>query len=105
VFVGIRCDKLDSTLLLGVDIFERHGTDPATEFLQQLTGKYDLSDTEFLVDGYSFLTTLCHLDLSGHLNYFERNLIEKWFHTLKMRVDCFHKSWVGSQTAVVKWLA
>src|SRR6056297_1561036 len=28
---------LDSKLLLGVELFDRRGTDPATEFLQQLT--------------------------------------------------------------------
>jgi transposase-like protein len=96
---------LDSKLLLGVDLFERRGTDPATEFLQELAEKHDLSNTEFLVDGYGYLTALFRLDLSGHLNYVDRNLIEKWFHTPKMRVDCFHNSWVGSRAAVDQWLA
>ena len=39
------------------------------------------------------------------MNYTERNLIEKWFHTLKMRVDRFHHSWVGSRRSVREWLA
>ena len=28
--------------------------------------------------------------LSGQLEYRERNTIEKWFHTLSMRIDRFH---------------
>jgi transposase-like protein len=95
---------LDSKLLLGVDLFDRRGTDPVTEFLEQLAEKHDLSNTEFLVDGYGYLTALFRLDLSGHLDYVDRSLIEKWFQTLKMRVDRFHNSWVGSQTAVAQWL-
>jgi transposase-like protein len=96
---------LDSKVLLGLDLFERRGTDPATEFLRQLSEKHDLSATEFLVDGYGYLTALFRLDLSGHLNCVDRNLIETWFHTLTMRVDRFHNSWVGSQAAVAQWLA
>ncbi|WP_136601186.1 IS6 family transposase [Salinigranum halophilum] len=96
---------LDTKLLLGINLSERRGTDPATEFLRQLTKKHDLSDTEFLVDGYGYLTALFRLDLSGHLDYVDRNLIEKWFHTLKMRIDRFHHSWVGSRAAVAQWLA
>ncbi len=49
---------IDSKLLLGVDFFERRGTDPATEFLRQLTEKHDLSDTESLINGYGYLTAL-----------------------------------------------
>jgi transposase-like protein len=96
---------LDSRVLLGVDLFERRGTDLATEFLRQLTGKHDFPATEFLVDGYGYLTALFRLDLSGHLDYVDRNRIETWFHTLKMRVNRFHNSWVGSQVAVAQWLA
>ena len=96
---------LDSKLLLGVDLFERRGTDPATEFLRQLTEKHDLSDTEFLVDGYGYLTALFRLGLSGHLDYVDRNPIEKWIHILKMRVDRFYNLWVGSRVAVAQYLA
>jgi transposase-like protein len=46
----------------------------------------------FLVDGHSYQTALARLGLSGRLDYVDRNLIEKWFHTLKMRVDRFHNS-------------
>jgi transposase-like protein len=39
----------------------------------------------------------------ARVNYTERNLIEKWFHTLKMRVDPFHNSWgaVGQASASI----
>jgi len=47
---------------------------------------------------------LSRLGLSGRPDYVERNLIEKWFHTLKMRVDRFHNSWVGSHGSVREWL-
>jgi len=42
--------------------------------------------------------------LSGRVNYTERNLIEEWFHTLKMRVDRFHNSWVGIRRSVCNWI-
>ena len=102
---GYILQYIDSEVLLGVDRSERRGTALATAFLQQLTEKHDLSDTEFLVDGYGYLTALFRLDLSSHLDYVDRNLIEKWFHTLKMRIDRFHHSWVGSRAAVAQWLA
>ncbi len=91
---------IDSRLILDVAVFGRRGTDPAAAFLHRLTEKHDLDDTMFLVDGYGYLTALSRLGLSGHLEYVERNLIEKWFHTLKMRVDRFHNSWVGSRSSV-----
>ncbi|MFP9062629.1 IS6 family transposase [Natrialbaceae archaeon A-chndr2] len=95
---------LDSRLILDVEVFGRRGTDPAAAFLHRLTEKHDLSDTEFLVDGYGYLTALSRLGLGGHLNYVDRNLIEKWFHTLKMRVNRFHNSWVGSRASARGWL-
>jgi putative transposase len=95
---------LDSKLILDVAVFGRRGTDPAAAFLHRLTEKHDLSDTVFLVDGYGYLTALSQLGLSGQLNYVERNLIEKWFQTFKMRVDRFHNSWVGSHGSVKEWL-
>ncbi len=99
------CNRRRLKALLGVDLFKRCGTDPATEFFRQPTEKRDLSNAELLVDGYSYLTALFRLDLSGYLDYVDRNLIEKWFHTLKMRIDRFHNSWIGSRAAVAQWLA
>jgi len=44
------------------------------------------------------------LGLNGRVDYTDRNLIEKWFHTLKMRIDRFHNSWVGSRASAREWL-
>ena len=50
---------------------------------------------EFLVDAGGYLTALTRRELSGQLNYTERNLIEKWFQTVTMRIDRFHSFWLG----------
>lgn len=81
-------------------MFGRRGTDPAAAFLHSLTEKHECSQAVFLVDGYCYLTALCRLGLSGRFDYPDRNHIENWFHTLKMRLDCFHSSWVGSRRSV-----
>ncbi|ELY37711.1 transposase [Natronorubrum tibetense GA33] len=89
----------ETKLILDVALFGRHGTDPAAAFLHRLDEKYDLSDTVFLVDQFGYRTALARLGLSGRVNSTERNLIEKWFHTLKMRIDRFQNSWVGSRAS------
>ena len=96
---------IDTKLILDVALFGRHGTDPAAAFLSGLTEKHDLSDTTFLVDQFGYRTALARLGLDGRVDYTDRNLIEKWFHTLKMRLDRFHNSWVGSRQSVRQWLA
>ena len=83
---------LDTKLILGVDLFGTHGTDPAAAFLHRLSEKHDLSEAVFLVDGFGYQTALARLGLSGRRDYTDRNLIEKWFQTLKMRIDRFHNS-------------
>jgi putative transposase len=93
----------ETKLILDVALFGRHGTDPAAAFLHRLDEKYDLSDTVVLVDQFGYRTALARLGLSGQVNYTERNLIEKWFHTLKMRIDRFHNSWVGSRASTREW--
>ena len=95
---------VETKVLLDIELFSRRGTDPAAAFLHRLTEKHDLSETVFLVDGYGYLTALSRLGLSGQLDYSIRNYIETWFHTLKMRIDRFHASWVGSRPAVRRWL-
>jgi putative transposase len=91
---------VDTKLILDVALFGRNSTDTAAAFLHGLTEKHDCSDAVFLVDQYGYRTALARLGWSGRVNYTERNLIEKWFHTLKMRVDRFHNSWVGSRASV-----
>ncbi|GGN24533.1 hypothetical protein GCM10009021_27900 [Halarchaeum nitratireducens] len=91
-------------LIPDVALFGRHGTDPADAFLHRLQQKHDLADTEFLVDSYGYRTVLSRLGLIGHLDYTDSNHIEKWVHTLKMRIDRFHHSWVGSRPSAREWL-
>ena len=94
----------DSKLLLEVDVFSRRGPDPAATFLHRLTEKHDVADAEFLVDAGGYLTALARRELSGQLNYSERNHIEKWFQTVAMRIDRFHSFWRGSQSSAKRWL-
>lgn len=72
-------------------------------FLHRLTEKHDLDETTFLVDGYGYSTALARLGLSGRRDYTDRNHIERWFQTFKVRTDRFHTSWVGSRQAVREW--
>jgi putative transposase len=83
---------VETKLLLDITVFSRHGADPAAVFLHGLTEKHDVENAECLVDGYGYSTALSRLGLSGRLDYSTRNLIETWFHTLKMRTDRFHTS-------------
>jgi transposase-like protein len=69
-------------LILDVELFGRHGTDPTAAFLHRLTEKHGLEEVVFLVDGYGYQTALARLGLSGRLDYVE-NLIEKWFRRSK----------------------
>jgi putative transposase len=96
---------LDTKVLFDAAVFGRRGTDPAAAFLYNLTQKHDYSQAVFLVDGFGYLTAFSRVGLSGRLDYADRNHIEKWFHTLKMRIDRFHSSWVGSRRSVRQWLA
>ena len=94
----------ESKLLLEIDVYSRRGTDPAAAFLHRLTEKHDVADAEFLVDAGGYLTALFRHDLSGQLDYEERNHIEKWFQTVSMRIDRFHSFWRGSQSSARRWL-
>ncbi len=87
--------ELDTKLILDVQLFGYHGTDPAAAFLHGLREKHDHSEAVFLVDQFGYRLPLARLGLNSRVNYTDRNLIEKWFHTLKMRVDRFHNSWVA----------
>jgi len=95
---------LETKLILDAQLFSRHGTDPAAAFLHGLCEKHDLSEAVFLVDQFGYRTALARLGLNGRVDYTDRNLIEKWFHTFKMRVDRFHNSWVGSQQSARNWI-
>lgn len=81
----------DTKLLPGVRMSERRGTDSAAAFLGRLAEKRDLSETTVLFDDIYYLTALAR-----SLNYVDRNLIEKWFQTLVMRIARFHQTWTGA---------
>ena len=91
---------LDTKLILDVALFRRRGTDSTAAFLHRFSDKHDLYDAEFLVAGAGYLTALSRLGLSGHLDHVDQNHIEKWFHTLKMRIYRFHNSWMSSRASV-----
>ncbi len=94
----------DTKLILDAQLFGRHGTDPAAAFLHGLREKHDLSEAVFLVDQFGYRTALARLGLNGRVDYTDRNLIEKWYHTFEMRVDRFHNSWVGSRRSARRWI-
>jgi transposase-like protein len=94
----------ESKLLLEIDVYSRRGTDPAAAFLHRVTQKHDVSDAEFLVDAGGYPTALFRHDLSGQLDYEERNHTEKWLQTVSMRIDRFHSFWRGSQSSARRWL-
>jgi len=84
---------------LEIEVYSRRGIGPAAAFLHRLTEKHDGSDAEFLVDAGGYLTALSRRDLSGHLDYSERNHIETWLQTVAMRIDRFRSFWRGSQAS------
>ena len=60
---------LDTKLLLDVQLFKRHGTDPAAAFLHGIVEKHDYEDAVFLVDQFGYRTALSRLGLSGRVDY------------------------------------
>ena len=57
-----------------------------------------------LADAFGYRAIFARLGLSGQVDYTDRNLIERWFHTLKMRVERFHNSWVDSRMSAASAL-
>lgn len=66
-------------VVLHVRLSIHRGRDPAETFLKELKEKHRVSAAEFLVDGIGYLIALAQTDLSGNLDYSERNIIEKLF--------------------------
>ena len=95
---------IDSKLVLHARLSQRRGTEPATTFLRELKKEHRVADAEFFVDGMGYLTAFAKTDLTGDLNYSERNLVEKLFQTYTMRVGRFHETWNGSQPSAERWL-
>jgi putative transposase len=95
---------VDTKVVLHARLSWHRGRDPAEEFLDELKEKHRVSDAEFLVDGMGYLTALARTDLSGELNYTDRNIVEKLFQTYTMRIERFHETWNGSQASAERWL-
>jgi putative transposase len=70
---------IETKLIPDVALFGRHGTDPAAAFLHGLREKHDVSNAEFLVDQFSYRTSVSRLGLNDRVNYTDRNLIENGF--------------------------
>ncbi len=51
-----------------------------------------------------YLTALTRTDFSRDLNYSDRNIVEKLFQTVSMRVNRFNETWNGSQASAERWL-
>ena len=90
---------VDTKVVLHARLSWHRGRDPAEQFLDELKEKHRVSDAEFLVDGMGYLTALARTDLSGELNYTDRNIVQKLFQTYTMRIERFHETWNGSQTS------
>ena len=95
---------VDSKVVLHARLSAHRGRDPAETFLRELKEKHCAEDAEFLVDGMGYLTALARVDLSGHLDYSDRNIVEKLFQTYTMRIGRFHETWNGSQPSAERWL-
>jgi putative transposase len=91
---------LDTKVSLHATLFKGRGTNPAATFLFGLAERNDHSDAEFLVEQFGYRTALARLGLNSRVDYTDRNLIEKWSQTLKIRVDRFHNSWVANRRSV-----
>jgi len=94
----------ESKLLLEVNVHGRRGICSAAAILDRLTEKHDLSESEFLVNEGGDLIALARYELSGHLDYNNRNHIETQFQRVTMRIDRFHLYWRGSQSSARRWL-
>lgn len=71
---------------------------------RELNEVHRVSKVEFLVDGMGYLTALAKTEFIGHLDYSERNLVEKLFQTYTKRAEQFHEPWNGSQPSAERWL-
>ncbi len=95
---------VDSKVVRGARLSRHRGRDPAETFLEELKEKHRVADAEFLVDGMGYLTALARTDLTGHLDYSDRNIVEKLFQTYTMRIERFHETWNANQAGAERWL-
>ena len=86
-----------------VRISVHRGRDPAEEFLDELKEIPRVADAVLFVDGVSYFTALARIDLSGELNYTDRNIVEDFFQTYTMRIEHFRETWNRSQASAEHW--
>ena len=95
---------VNTKVVLHDRISQHRGPDLAEQFLSELKEKLRVRDVVFLVDGMGYLTALARTDLSGDLNYSDRNIIETLFQPFTIRIDRSHETWNGSQDSAERWL-
>lgn len=88
---------VDTKVVFHVLLSEHRERYPAEAVLKALKEKIHVKDTEFLVNGISYLTVLARINLRGDLNYTVRNIVEKPVQTNTLRIDRFHEKWNGNQ--------
>ena len=94
---------IERELIPNVELLGRHGTNLAAAFLHGLREKHDLSDTILLVDQLlPDFDRLSGVELSSEL--YRPGPHRRVVPHLKMRIDWFHNSWVGSRSSVREWL-
>jgi hypothetical protein len=76
VVVGIRCNSIDTTSLLGGGRFGRRGTNPAA-CLTRLGGKHDLSGTAFPVDQFGYRTEVYRIGSISRVDYVDRDTTDE----------------------------
>lgn len=86
---------LDTPLVRGMQLFGRHETDSVAAFCIDSV-RNTTSQIPCFVGQLDYRTALARLGLGCQVDFTDQTLIEKWFHTLKLRVDCFHNSWEES---------
>lgn len=83
---------VDSKVVPHARFSHHRGADPATTFLHELKEKHRVAEAVFLVDGIGYFTPLDKTDLTGNLNYSDRDIVERLFQTYTMRVGRFHET-------------
>jgi putative transposase len=74
---------IGTKLILGIDLFGTHGTNPTAAFLHGLSEKHNFSEAVFLVDGFGYQTALARLRLSGQRDHTDRNRSKRGFRRSK----------------------
>lgn len=87
----------ESQLLLEIDVFSCHWTNPAMAFLYRLTENHELDETEFLVDVGGYLPALVRRELSSQRNDTDRTYVETRFQTVSPQIDRFRSCRESSQ--------